>query len=150
MGPVQEGSVITASLSPLKGQIQESFIERLLCTRTLYLGFHSRYKGGGCCTHFTDDVWIEYILVHALQAVNSEAVVHLCVYMYICVCVYYINACLCVDTERREDRIFVGNGGELLGDTCLSFRIDSLIWFKLVNWSHLLDSNSQLFHELMN
>ena len=48
-----------------------------------------------------------------------------CVCICIYVCVYYINACLCVDTERREDRIFVGNGGELLGDTCLSFRIDS-------------------------
>lgn len=113
MGPVQEGSGITASPSPLKGQMQESFIECLLCTRTLYLGFHSSYKGGGCCTHFTDDVWVDYILVHAIQAVSGEAVVRLCVYMYICVCVYYINTCLCVDTERREDRIFVGNGGEL-------------------------------------
>lgn len=51
--------------------------------------------------------------MHAIQAVSGEAVVRLCVYMYICVCVYYINTCLCVDTERREDRIFVGNGGEL-------------------------------------
>ena len=57
--------------------------------------------------------------MHAIQAVNGEAVAHLCVcvcvcvYVYVCICVYYINACLCVDTEGREDRIFVGNGGEL-------------------------------------
>ena len=53
--------------------------------------------------------------MHAIPAVNGEAVVHLCVcvYVYVCIWLYYIHACLCVDTERREDRIFVGNGGEL-------------------------------------
>lgn len=43
MGPVQEGSVITVSLSPLKWEEHESFIEYLLCTRTLYIRCHSRY-----------------------------------------------------------------------------------------------------------
>ena len=51
--------------------------------------------------------------MHAIQAVSGEAVVRLCVYMYICVCVYYINTCLCVDTERSLRYTVVKRGGKI-------------------------------------
>ena len=98
MGPVQEGSVITVSLSPLKWEEHESFIEYLLCTRTLYIRCHSRYARWVLHPFYR---WYLKRLGNKWQSCGLLA----------CVCahVYYINARLCVDERREDCEFLLGN-----------------------------------------
>lgn len=146
MGPVQEGSVITVSLSPLKWEEHESFIEYLLCTRTLYIRCHSRYAR-----------WVLHPFYRWYLKRLHSCTCHIgskwqSCGLLVCVCarVLYKRAFMCWREKRGlsfcwETIIVTWEWWSIIGNTYHWFRIDFLIWFKLVNRSLLFDSNSHCY-----